>query len=321
MKKSGVITVVAILAVVGALFIAPVRSFAVDAMDVFRVSDQSVINISMQDLTEMAQNVQGLISVHKQQEHDAPAGAGTTDGAYCPDKDKQKEAALAQQYTKMLSSAADFKAFSFKLPAYFKGQTPTITEIDPPAQTVTIDAAAMNKALAELQSPVTVPDNLNGRKMTVKPGPMVVAAYGDAVCFAAKKPSVELPGQMEAVITQIVTTLPLLPADIRSQLATIDLFDKNIYLPNVEGVTRTAALGGNTGYIYAVNDITALGDNLLATFQSGQQPAGAKEADPAQILQKYAGYEVILWVNNGILYGVAGKYTDDQLAAIARTMR
>ncbi|MCL2463378.1 MAG: hypothetical protein FWF44_11980 [Defluviitaleaceae bacterium] len=315
MKKSGIIAVVVVLAVAGSMFIPPVQAFAVNAMGVFRVSDPKVINISTQDLTELAQNVQALMGGQA-------AGQDQSETA-SQAPDKQDASDMLAQYEKTLNSASDFKAFSFKLPTYFKDQTPAITEIDVPAQSLTIDTASINEALAALQSTVTLPSNLDGRKATVTPSPMVVAEYSDAVCFAAQKPSVDLPGNMETAVTQIVTTLPLLPEDIRAQLGDINLFDKNIYLPNVEGVTKTADLGGSTGYIYAVNDITALAGNLLSAFQAGQAaPDGTSSgASLAQELQKYAGCEVIVWVKNNTLYGVAGRYTDDQLAAIAKTMQ
>jgi len=312
MKKKGIIAVVVVAAVAGSLFIAPVRAFAVDAMGVFRVSDPNVINISTQDLNEITQNVQTLKS---SRDKTGESDDQTENGAQSQNADTLK------QYETVLNSAADFKAFSFNLPTYLSDQTPVIKQIDLPPKTVTINTVSMNKTLAGMQSPVTVPDNLEGRKMTIMSSPMVAAEYQDAICFAAQKPSFNLPGNMDSIVTQAVTTLPLLTDDIRSQLGNINLFDKNIYLPNVEGVTKTADLGRSTGYIYAVNDIAALGDNLLATLQpSGQDQSSAGES-LTQKLQKYAGDEAILWVNHGTLYGVFGKYTDDQLAAIAKTMQ
>ena len=307
MKKSRVIASVVVLAMAGSLFIPPVQTFAVNAMGVFRVSDPNVINISAQDLTEIAQNVQAL----KNGKEDS--GAQTDNGEQSTDK--QKMADRMRQYETVLNSASDFKAFSFSLPTYFKDQAPTIKEIDLPAKTTAIDTAKANQCLAELQSAVTLPESLNGRQATVNPSPMIVAEYPDAICFAAQKPTYDLPGNLESLIAQAVTTLPLLTDDIRSQLGNISLFDKNIYLLNVEGVTKTADLGGNTGYIYAVNDVTTLAGNLSSTSQSD------KSGDIIQKLQEYAGYEVILWVSDGTLYGVSGKYSDDQLAAIAKSMR
>ena len=305
MKKSRIIASVVVLAIAGSLFISPVQTFAVNAMSVFRMSDPYVINISAQDLTEIAQNIQSLIN-------------GKQDSDECTDSAPQNKETMhdMRQHETILSSASDFKAFPFSLPAYFKDQAPTIKEIDLPAATIDIDTAKVNERLAELQSPVALPASLDGRQVTVNPSPMIVAEYPDAVCFAAQKPSYDLPGGMDSLITQAVATLPLLTDDIRSQLGNINLFDNNIYLPNVEGVTKTAELGRNTGYIYTVNDVMSLADNLSSTLQSGQdQPSGA-----IQKLQEYAGYEVILWVSNGTLYGVLGKYSDDQLAAIAKSM-
>jgi len=318
MKKRGTIAIVVVLAIVGSLFITPVKTFAVNAMGVFRVSDPNMINISTQDMTEITQNLQTLMNAHKQQE-DASQTDGRTQNV------KQDPEDMLQQYETTLNSVSDFKAFPFKLPTYLKDQTPTVKEIDLPAKTVTINTDSVNKTLSGLQSPVTLPDSLNGRTMTVTPSRMVMAEYTGAICFAAQKPSFDLPGNMESLVTQAVTTLPLLTDDIRSQLGNINLFDKNIYLPDMEGVTKTADLGGNTGYIYAVNDIAALGDNLLSAFQPGLDQASSDSAAAdeslTQKLQKYAGYEVILWVGNGTLYGVSGQYSDDQLAAIAKTMQ
>jgi hypothetical protein len=285
-------------------------------MGVFRVSDPNVITISTQDLNEITQNVQTL---KNEQDKTGDAEDQTENGAQS--QEKQNPSDTMRQYETVLDSVSDFTAFSFTLPTYLKDLTPTIKEIDMPPKTVTVDSAGMNKTLAGLQSAVTVPEGLDGRKITVTSSPMVGAEYQDAVCFATQKPSFDLPGNMDSIVTQAVTTLPLLTDDIRSQLGNINLFDKNIYLPNVEGVTKTADLGRNTGYIYAVNDITALGDNLLSTLQSGQDQSSSNSASLTQKLQKYAGDEVILWVDNGTLYGVFGKYTDDQLAAIAKTMQ
>jgi len=302
-----------------------VQTFAVNAMGVFRVADQNVIDISTQDMTELAQNAQPLLAALKQQASGGKADE-STDGQDARSQGMPDAAGLLRQYTTPLNSASDFTAFSFKLPSYWRDQTPEITEIDPPAQTVTIDTANLNKALAALQSPVTLPDSLNGGKAAVTPAAAIVAKYADAVCFATRKPSFDLPGNLESAVIQIVTTLPLLPEDIRSQLANIDLFDSNIYLPNVEGVTKTADLGGNTGYIYAADDLTALGGNLLPALLSGLDqpadfPSAATGTSLQQPLQELAGCEIILWVSNNTLYGVAGRYSDDQLAAIARTMQ
>jgi len=319
MKKNRIIAATVVLAVAGSLFITPVQTFAVNAMGVFRASDPNVITISAQDLTEITQNIQTFMNAHKEQ-YDGMQTAGKTENTA---QDKQNMGDTMKQYETTLNSASDFKAFSFSLPAYFKDQAPTITQISLPAKTVEVDTANINKALAELQSPVILPDSLDGSTAAVIPSPAVIAEYPDAICFATQKPVFDLPGNMGPIVNQAVSTLPLLTDDIRSQLGNINLFDKNIYLPNVEGVTKTADLGGVTGYIYAVNDIASLGDSLLSTFQSdqAQSPSDSTDAGLTQKLQEYAGFEVILWVRGDTLYGVAGKYTDDQLAAIAKTMR
>ena len=315
MKKKSIIVPAVAVVIVGSLFIAPVQTVVVNAMGVFRVSDPNVINVSMDDMTAMAQSAQTLMSAYEQQ------NSGDQSEQDSQDNQSGQSGDQLSQYEKTLTSASDFTAFPFKLPTSLSDQTPEITEIDAPAQTVPVNVADVNKMLAAVQSPVTLSDNYDGRKVTVTPAAVVMADYEDAsvMCFALQKPTFDLPGKMDQDIAQIVTSQPMLPDDIRTQLSAINFFDKNIYLPNIEGVTKTADLGGSvTGYIYAVNDVATLSKNLLSSMQSG---SSSMQDQIRQMFQKYAGYEVIVWVNGNTLYGVLGNYTDDQLSALARTMR
>jgi len=320
-KKKTVIPVGIAFLLVVFMFIPPVQAAAISAMSIFRVGDTKTINITMGD-------IQDIMTYFKQ----SGALSGELDKAKAASNDTQDGQAaqligqngqLSDQLTgqlkdqlssvyKSISKTSDFKAFSFKLPGSLKSETPQLYEIDPQAQTFTINTDEINKELTACGIDASIDASLNGETVTVNTPPAIVAQYPDLLIGASQGIYLDASNKTVETLWNNIINMPFIPEDLRSQLANIDVKSRDVYLPVIMGIGRETSIGSTVGYIYSVKDLS----QISALLPEGAQ--GIMNSD------KFAGMQdasALIFTKNGILYCVAGNKSDSELTQIAKGIR
>lgn len=297
MKKKYVAIASAAAVLVAALFIPPVQAAAVSALSVFRVSDAKTITISVADLQELAAQA-------KQFGADVQQPAAESEGA-----SRTALADAAASLVKPLEDAGAFTAFPISLPQSLRAQTPKLYSVASYSKTFTLDTAKINAALAKLKAD-PLSDTYNGVKLSVTTPPAAIADYQDVALLETQGVSVSAPGGTVSALWSHFTGLSVIPADLRSQLRSIDPTSRDVYLPVIEGLGRAVDLGVTTGYLYAAKDLAQVTSALPEL--AGVSGLNQLQSNPTTVL---------IWTKNGVLYALAGQKSDSELSQIARTVR
>jgi len=289
MKKK----MIGIAAIVAALLIAvtvpQVQVFAVSALSVFRVGDTRTINISLDDISQMAETAKEYAEANKDKfkEH--------RDGEF-------RKPSMEKPEFKTLGDIDEFTAFNVNLPRELRNQN---------VELFATDIIEKNISMG------------NDESVLVALSPMLVAKYENVVFIATQGMNSSVSSETKSEIWQKILNMPILTENIRTQLAAIDPDTKDIYLPVITGVSREADLGGTTGYLYSVSDMQiimgALPTDLMAELQNKTDETASANAHKEVSENKDAN--IIVWTKSGVLYALVGDVSDSELIAIARSVR
>ncbi len=267
---------------------------------------KNVKGLTMDNIKITDQNAQTIYTGYKN-----PSAQGPT---------VSSDTSVAGGGTRTLSSVDEFKDFAFKLPSKLAKETPKISTVDSHAVTFTLNVPACNDVLTKLNVSRRLADTDANIPITVTAPASVVAEYNDVALFATQRPVVDAPKDLTDELKQIMLDIPMIPEDIRSQLAAIDVNGSDIYLPVLVGVGREVSLSGSTGYLYTLADLrnfTNALPNDLKNMQFGSH-SDFNSTDSG----KDKDASLLIWTKNGILYSLAGTdKTDAQLAEIARSVK
>lgn len=295
-KNLAILAVVAVLS--GSMFIPPVQAAAESALSVFRVSEAKTITISVTDIQDMANYAKQLQAGVKNDQ--ATGETGSKDTA-----DFQKAAGF------MLSPLAgpeDFTAFRISLPRNNK-ETPKLYSVASQSKTFILNTAEINAQLAKLKAN-PIDNSLNGAKITVNSPQAAIAEYSNFTLVETQGVYVDAPGNTVNTLWGALTGQPMIPADLRSQLAAIDPTSRDVYLPVIEGLGRGVNIGVTTGYLYSAKDLAQVASMI---------PNLAPASEVTKLQNKNAS--ALIWTKNGVLYVLAGNQSDSPLSQIARSIR
>ncbi len=279
-----------------ALFIPSVQTFAVSALSVFRVNDLKTIKITVADIQEAVDyfenNKSNYEDLHSEQ-------IVNNYFSYQPSNVKNV-------VPKELNSVNEFTDFSFKLPRELKDETPSIEAVDSNSIKFSLNTEGINKTLSKLDNSLLLDDNLNGTEISITTPAMVVAKYNNSeiLLFATQNIVFDTKADAKQEIFNTLINLPIVPTNIRSQLANINIESQDIYLPVLVGVGRETNINGSTGYIYAMSDLKLFVQTL---------PFNMNISDAENI-------SALVWTKDGVLYCLTGNKTDGELLNIARSI-
>lgn len=329
------------LMVVLITFVKPVQTLALDTLSIFRVTDVKTLQITIADLQEGMQTLTNLKEDFKGKtlEHTSLINVVSQ-----PQHDVTK-----------LNKAEEFEAFKLRLPRELAAQTPVISAMASSKMTFTLNIEAGNELLKALKSPKQLSSNLQDVEMSMVSSAAAYAKYDDVLFLATQKSYLEAPQAAKEELREVMLDLPLIPTNLRQQLAEINEDSSDIYLPVLVGFGRKVDLGGENGYIYTLSDLKAFTEtipqDMVAPGSHSQTLEGLKgeshEATMDEISQKMIskyGEEkfaalreahkmateempnmenasVLIWTKDGNLYGLIGSKTDAELAKIARSVR
>jgi len=338
-KMSILASLVLMLALI--TFVKPVQTLALEALSIFRVNDVKTLQITLADLQEGMQTLTNLKEDFKgkESEHKSPINI----------------VSQPQHEVKKLNKAEEFEAFKLRLPRELVAQTPKISAMDSSKMTFTFDVVACNELLKALKSPKQLSNNLQDVEMSMVSSAAAYAKYDDVLFLATQKSYLEAPQAAKKELRDVMLDLPLIPTNLRQQLAVIKEDNSDIYLPVLVGFGRKVDLGGENGYIYTLSDLKGLTEtipqDMVAPGSHSQALEGlkAESHDVAmdemsnKMISKYGeekfaalkeahkmaseempnmeNASVLIWTKDGNLYGLIGDKTDVELAKIARSVR
>jgi hypothetical protein len=297
-KNIAILAIVAVLA--GSMFIPPVQAAAESALSVFRVSDAKTITISVTDIQDIAGYAKQLEAGMK---NDQATGETGSKGLVDPQKTVDVKSILNP-----LANPKDFTAFSITLP-HINAETPKLYSIASNSKTFTLNTADINAELAKIKAnPIS--NSYNGTKITVNTPPAAIAEYPDFTLIETQGVYVDAPSNAVNALWNEFTSLPMIPADLSSQLAAIDPTSRDVYLPVIEGLGRGTDLGVTTGYIYSAKDLAQVATMI---------PNLATASEVTKLQNENAS--ALIWTKNGVLYILTGNKSDSELSQIARNIR
>ena len=322
-------------------FVKPVQTLALDTLSIFRVNDVKTIEITIADLQEGMQTLSNLKEDFKGKklEHTSPINV----------------VSQPQHELTKLNEAEEFEAFKLRLPRELASQKPEISAMDSGKMTFTLDVAACNELLKAVNSPKQLSSNLKDVEMSMISSAAAYAKYNDVLFLATQKSYLDAPQAAKNELRDVMLDLPLIPTNLRQQLAEINEDNSDIYLPVVVGFGRKVNVGGENGYIYTLSDLKGLTEtipqDMVAPGSHSQTLEGLKgeshevamDEMSKKLISKYGeekfaalkeahkmatvempnmeNASVLIWTKDGNLYGLIGNKTDAELAKIARSVR
>lgn len=297
MNKKVIITTGAAVLFVGAMLIPQVQAAAESALSVFRVNDAKTIKITATDLQEIT---------------DYAKKAGMSDPKA---ETKSKTDVMSELSTKIksevrpISRPKEFTGFAFNLPQALKSEQPKLFAVDAKSQTITLDTNEINAELKKLGG-TPLDSSYNGVKITVNTPPAAIAEYDSVTLIETQGIRVDAQDNAVNALWSDFVGLPMIPADLRVQLAAVEPTGGDVYLPVIEGLGRQTDLGGATGYVYSAKDLSQVASVIPGLSDSSRFQKLSDSNDSA-----------LIWVKNGVLYVLAGNKTDSELSQIARSIR
>ncbi|MCB8816161.1 hypothetical protein [Desulfosporosinus shakirovi] len=341
MKRKIVIGASLVLMLGLTTFVKPVQTLALDTLSIFRVNNVKTLEITIGDLQEGMQTISNLKEDFKGMnfEHSSLINVVTH----------------PQHEVTKLQEAEEFDAFKLRLPRELESQKPEISAMDSSKMTFTLDVDASNVLLKAVNSPKLLSSDLNNVEMSMVSSAAAYAKYDDVLFVATQKAYLDAPKAAKKELRDVMLNLPLIPANLRQQLAEIEEDTSDIYLPVLVGFGREVDLGGKNGYVYTMSDLKGFTEtipqDMSAPGSHGQALEGlngeSHEAAMAEmskkLISKYGeekfaalkeahkmaaeempdmeNASVLIWTKDGNLYGLMGNKTDAELAKIARSVR
>lgn len=319
------------------IVISPLRSAALDAMSIFRVSQANTIRVAVTDIQELLTNVMELPGMEqlKQMSNASVGIIGDTDemAEYLNENHVEVIDTYVQRLPggsttfdlsenelgiKTLSSLDEFTGFNFKLPKSVDG-TPELAAKDADKVEFPLDVAEINDALAKFNASRMLPDSFDGGIVTVETPPVIAAAYDNFVIGATQMPVLSAQDGIDLnIIKDCVLSSSILPANLVQQLALIDVYTRDVYLPVITGISREVNINGNTGYVYSASDF-----GMVMSALSLPQLGSAMDEMVGSMTDEVssAGITAFVWVNDGVIYALMGEMPEAELLNIARSVK
>jgi len=353
MKRN--IAIMTALAVILSLvmFVKPAQTLALDFLSIFRVSNVEIIKITMADIQEGMQNIASLKEkFHTEKQDNNIEGFNKENFQH---KSVINIVSKPEHDLRKLTDVDEFDAFRFRLPKELQSETPELSAITSGDTSFTIDVDVANKLLQTLNSPNQLSDNVRNVELKMVAADTAYAKYDDVVFMATQKSFLDAPEAVKSELHNVMINLPLIPTNVRHQLAEIELDSSNIYLPVLVGFGREVDLGGKSGYIYTVGDFKALKETMSQTVEmsvannkstdlfAAESHDAALEELREKFISKHGEQEyeamkekhqsmiadmpniddasILIWTKDGILYSLIGNKTDTELAKIAGSVR
>jgi hypothetical protein len=288
------IPVAAVAAVTIALSFAPVRSFAAEVLNIFRVEKMEVVTISPEDVQQMEKQMKKL---------DGKNG-GMADIKNFGKIESTGFERTAKDMT--IADAEKVAGFKLNLPAEIgdSAQKPTARVTKGSEVSLTLNVAKANKMIESFGGQLLLPDELDGKKFTIKVPTVVEADYsksGDKIMIAqGKSPELVLPDGVDPLaVRSALLSIPMIPDNIKQQIEAIQDWKHTLIIPNVNGSSQKVDVNGTEGVFI-------------------QPPKDMKDVKGGAKVGNEGG---LVWQKDGIIYAVGGNIDLAQAQEIAASMK
>ncbi len=280
MKRKTMLTAAGALIISLSLTVPQVSAFAMSALSAFRVGNTKTITITPEDIEQFAtyveKNREALYLAHNTNFVKEINGMANVELIE-----------FNEPEVKVINNIREFRAFNVDFPEQLRNEQYTAYATD------------IGKASFKFED----------YKVDVAVSPSIAVEYDDVIFAATQGIQIDAESEVKNEIWQKILELPMIPTNIRTQLAAIDPNTNDIYLPVIIGIGREVSMGNTTGYIYSMNDFQSLSGVISEDIMVKIQES---EADK--------NVSVLIWTKNNVLYILAGEKTDGELSKIARSV-
>lgn len=266
------------LILTGALTFTPVKQAVADFLSVFRVQKIETVKITPSDLEQMANSLESKLGEIDLQQFGK---------VVVLKQPKQAQLPLAEAQAKV--------PFDLKQPSFIPAGYTLASQVDVHQEGLAefrLDVEQTNLLLKGLGSTTMLPESLQAEafKIEMPAGIQLKYVQNEGRSFTLTQfntPEITVPAGVDANdLRAALLALPILPDDLRTQLASIKDWQNTLVLPETEGAEKID-LGGTT-----------------AIFSQSKH-----------------GYSSLIWVDQGILYGLNGMLERDTAVKIAGSLK
>ncbi|MZP30349.1 DUF4367 domain-containing protein [Heliobacterium undosum] len=266
--------------VTGALTVAPVQQAVADFLSLFRVQKLQVVQVSPEQINDMAQAVKSKVGQVDLKQF------GQVDVLKKPEENRVSPA-----------KATELLPFAFKQPAFLPDGFNRPIEVAVSSEgrsEFRLDVAQVNNLLKGMGATTLLPESLQGKAFGLR----IPASARNAFVHEGNhsrinlsqfsSPELTVPaGVNPRDLRAALLDFPLLPQDVRTQLAGIEDWQHTMVVPDVDGSVEKVDINGAEG-VYSVNK---------------------------------RGISHLFWVDQGALYQMNGPVDKDTLLKVARSLK
>lgn len=183
------------------------------------------------------------------------------------------------------------------LPAGLSSNKPEITTTEPARIEFNLNVENVNSVLKSFGTQKLLPENIENKTFAVNFPRQFSINYkiGNKTVSISqmRSPEIEVPEGVNAdEIYECLVNLPILPDNIKNQLKSIKDWQHTMYVPVLEGQSEEADINGCKGY-------------LTSGIDSRTQQSSS----------------LLVWYNNGVIYGVYGDISKTDILSIAKSIK
>lgn len=238
----------------------PSRSIAAQFLNIFRMEKIQVVEFTPEDMAQLNE----LFAGDGQDGEVDIRNFGRFKVEHSPDTQLITEADSSQ-----IESLSGLK---LNLPATLAGQERRVITVErPPTITITPDVENVNKYLSNFSN-MLLPPALAGHSIIINIPPLVRVQYGqnntEFTIYAARDLIIEAPEGVDlAYLRQALLMLPILPENLRQQLAEINDWRYTLPIPEIQGMSAGEITVNNNQGVYFVDPADDRGPVILAWRQ------------------------------------------------------
>ncbi|MEG6615332.1 DUF4367 domain-containing protein [Peptococcaceae bacterium 1198_IL3148] len=267
---------VAVLA--GSLTLTPVQDAVADLLSIFRVQKIETVKINPAELNQMARDIEAKVGQVDLQQFGEVQFLNTN-----------------ELQTLTLAEAKNTVNFDLKEPKFIPNNFTLDEQVNVMRENTAefkLNVEPVNAMLKSLGAKTLLPDTLSGQAFTIKTPDGVQMNYQNKdnkffSFYQSNSPEVRVPdGVNPNELRAALLDLPILPEDLRTQLAAIEDWQHTMVIPEAEA-SEVVTIDGHQGI-----------------FTSSP----------------HGGFSNLMWVDNGVIYQISGELDRDSMIKVAQSI-
>ena len=289
--RKGIATVAAVAALAVAFSFTPVRQAAAGFLTIFRVERVQTLTLDPNDMTKIFSALQ--------------AGNAKVDLRNLGKIEVTGREAQSETTREALLKSADFKVKlpaaqprGYRVPTYFAREAVTVK--------FTFNVQNINKVLKSLGSDKLFPQSVDGKTVALVLPPQAIVQYltedngkGYITITQSRGPELQVPPgvDMEA-IREALLAVPILPENLRTQLASIRDWQRTAIIPNVKGSSTEVMVGNDRGVF----------------FSPGGNSTPGGSPTPGR-------HSLLVWPSDGVITMIGSNLSPEESLALAASLK